>query len=177
MIRQIPSLLLAIVLVVLFSPITFAAQIPVTGSVVDSTVLAKGGLMAFAEFKPGPGAVADEQTDKISLMLIKGIRESLLTHASSLSLIDADQLDRADFLLEGHIEEFSRSGKLSRLVMRKNEAYLAVDGEIWRQDSGAKVLVFATSAIINVKKQKPAEVAYQMGLAIGDFISTHSLKE
>ncbi len=177
MIKKAPLLLVFGFLFIFFSSSSFAATIPVSGSVVDSTSLLAGGLLAFAEFKPGPGAVADEQTDRISLMLIKGIKDAMSVHTSALSIAGEDQLNQADFLLDGHIEEFSKSGKLSRLVMRKNEVYLSVEGEIWRQESGAKVLVFSSSAVINVKKEKPAEVAYQMGKAIGDFISTHSLKE
>lgn len=169
---------LSVIIVALLSPITSlqAAQALVSGAVIDEPVLLKGGSLVLASFKPGPGAEANDQTDKISVMLIKGIEEVLATNDVPFILKEGQEDEDADFVLDGFIEEFTRSGKMSRLML-KNQAHLSVDGGIWSQLSGTKVLVFSSSAIINMKKEKPVDVAYRMGRAIGRYISQRASKE
>ncbi len=133
----------------------------------------KGGTLGLSAFKAGPGAEANDQLDKLSLMLIKGIRDVLTQRTTVWHIADAGQ-DNVDFVLDGYIEELSQSGKFSRLILRKNKTNLSVDGEIWSQATGGKVLVFASSEIINIKKQELMDQAYAMGQAIGEFIAAQA---
>ena len=126
-------------LVVSLAFATELSSIPsVTGSVVDEAVLFKGGKLALSAFKPGPGAEAGDQTDKISAMLLRGITQALSTRPLPLAIIEGEG---ADFVLDGYIEDLAQSGRFSRLVLRQKKAGLSVDGEIWSQASGRKVLL------------------------------------
>ena len=49
----------------------------VTGTVLDKDLLVQGGDIALVPFKAGPQAEATDELDRLSLMIIKGIKESL----------------------------------------------------------------------------------------------------
>ena len=134
----------------------------VSGSVADVSKVRSGGKLGFVPFKAGPQAEDNEELDKLSLMLIKGIREGLQAHKAAFTV--TDKAEEADFILEGYIEEFSRTK-------------FSVSGEIWGRDSGAKVLTFASSRTMKPKKSDSLDTAYRAGVAIGNFIAAQAAKE
>ncbi len=123
-------------------------------------------------FKAGPQAVADEGLDRVSMMLIKGISEQLQAAGSIWEM--ANEAHAAEYVLAGHIEEFSLPGRVSG-IWRKNNSRLSVSGEVYSKDSQAKILTFASSKNITAKNFMDA--AYHMGKAIGDFILAQAPKE
>ena len=136
----------------------------VTGSVLNSSALAKGGNLALGSFKAGTGAAANDETDQLSWMMIKGIKDTLPEDNTHFKITSDDQKD-ADCLLEGYIEDYGSKG---------HKAHLSIDGEIWLRDTGEKILLFQTSINIDLKKQNPKTVAYQIGVAIAHYIGSHS---
>jgi len=128
--------------------------------VVNHAAFAKGGTLVLGLFKPGPGAAADAQTDRLSLMLIKGIQETLPNEKTAFTIVEGDPKN-TDFLLEGYIEDYNRKGRFY---------HLSVDGEIGLQTTGEKIFLFQTSFMINIKNQDPMAIAYQMGAAIAHLI-------
>ncbi len=119
--------------------------------------------MVLGSFKPGPGAEAGDETDQLSLMMIKGIKDTLLKDSTHFT-IPADDPKDSDFYLDGYIEDYGRRGHFY---------HLSVDGEIWLRDTGEKILLFQTSTMIDIKTQNPKTVAYQIGVAIVHFIGSH----
>jgi hypothetical protein len=145
----------------------------VTGSVVNAAAFGKGGTLILNSFKAGAGAEADDDTDRLSSMMIKGIRDTLPglnTHFN----IPADDQDGSDYFLDGYIEDYGRDKHFSHLTLNKNQVHLSVDGEIWLRDTGEKIFLFQTSTVINLKTQDPKSVAYQIGCAIARFIGSPS---
>ena len=115
-------------------------------------------------FKPGPGAAADNETDQLSLMMIKGIKDTLPGDNTHFSVPLDDKTD-SDYYLEGYIEDYGRKGHF---------AHLSVDGEIWFREYGEKIFQFQTSLMIDLKHQNPKAVAYQIGGAIAHFIGSRT---
>ncbi len=144
----------------------------VTGSLINSEAFKKGGALLLGSFKPGEGAAADEKTDRLSLMLIKGIQDALPQEKTHFTIAQDDETN-PDLLLEGFIENYGHE-RIPHLVLRKNEVYLSVDGEIWMRETGEKIFSFETHAVINLKDQDPSDVAYQMGVAIARFIGSYA---
>ena len=97
-------------------------------TLVDAAALKSGGKIAFTPLKAGARASADEQSDRVSLMIIKGIVNRLAQGGTSL--IVAAPEDEPNLVFQGYIEELSRRR-------------LAISGEIWLSSTGAKVLTFA----------------------------------
>jgi len=147
---------------------TLDATPVITGSVVDATALNKGGTLVFGAFKPGPGAEADDDTDQLSLMMIKGIKDTLPSQNTHFTIQTGDD-DDSDFLLDGFIEDYGHQGHL----MHKHQVHLSLDGQIWLRETGEKLLLFQTSLMIDPKIQEPRVVAYQIGAAIARFIGSH----
>lgn len=156
------------------APAPAPQRFQVAGDLVNLKRLNEGGKVGLLMFKAGPRAEANEQLDRVSLMLIKGIRESLDRRRTPLT-ITTDQA-QADLVLQGYVEEFSRPGKFDRWVKRRDKGRLSVSGEVWQQESGTKVLTFASSDDIS-KTENALDVAYKMGRAIGDFICAQAVKE
>ncbi len=118
--------------------------------------------MAFGPFEPGPGAAANDETDQLSWMMIKGIKDTLPEDNTHFTMPADDQKNSA-FYLDGYIEDYDRRGHFS---------YLSVDGEIWLRDTGEKIFTFQTSTKIDLKTQNPRTVAYRTGVAIAHFIGS-----
>src|SRR4029079_12226566 len=74
----------------------------VTGAVMDSEILAQGGDLALVPFKAGDQAEANDETDRISMMILKGIKDSLDQQNTSLHVIDASQT-HPKVALQGYI--------------------------------------------------------------------------
>ena len=145
----------------------------ITGSVVNSSAFDKGGTLFLGSFKPGTGAAANDETDQLSAMMIKGIKETLPAENTHFT-IQTDNLEGSDCLLEGYIDNYGHEGHIPHLKLRKNQTFLSMDGEIWLRETGEKIFLFQTSAVIDIKTQNPQAVAYQIGVAIAHFIGSHA---
>ena len=144
----------------------------VRGSVVNASIFEKGGSLALGAFKPGAGAAADDETDQISSIIIRGIKDTLPGENTPFTVSGEDQ-NSTDTFLEGFIENYGRDELAARQKLRKNQVFLSIDGEIWSHQTGEKIFSFQTSCVINLKTQNPKTVAYQMGVAIAQFIGSH----
>ena len=136
----------------------------ITGGVVNSSAFEKGGTLVLGSFKPGPGAAADDETDQVSLMMIKGIKDTLLKSKTHFTIL-ADDTKDPDFYLEGYVEDYASKGHFARL---------SIDGEIELRATGERIFIFQTSAGIDLKTQNSETVAYQIGVAIARFIGSKS---
>lgn len=145
----------------------------VTGSVVNASAFAKGGSLVLGSFKPGVGAEANDDTDELSWMIVKGIKDTLPEDNTNFKISPLDQGD-SDFTLEGYIDDFGRDSHFTHVKLRDTQIHLAIDGEIWLRETGEKVFLFQTSTVIDLKLQNPKTVAYEMGVAIAHFIGSHS---
>ena len=146
----------------------------ITGSVVNSSAFVKGGSLVIGSFKAGVGAEANDETDELSWMMVKGIRDTLPHENTHLKISTDDQGD-SDFELEGYIDDYGRDPHLSHMKLRKDQIHLAIDGEIWLRDTGEKVILFQTSTVIDLKNQNPKTEAYQIGVAVAHFIGSNNL--
>lgn len=145
-------------------PDALSAAPVITGSVINADAFKKGGMLALGSFKPGPGAAADDETDQLSAMMIKGIKDALPASGTPFTILPSDQ-SNSDLFLEGYIEDYGSKGR---------SAHLSVDGEIWLRETGEKILMFQTTVVFNLKNQDPKTVAYQIGCAIANFMGGHS---
>ena len=136
----------------------------IAGSVLNASAMQKGGTLVLGAFKPGPGAEANDETDQLSWMMVKGIKDTLPEDNTHFT-VTTDMRKDADYYLDGFIEDYGRRGHM---------AHLSVDGEIWLRDTGEKIFVFQTSTNIDIKNQNPKTVAYQIGVAVAHYVATHN---
>jgi hypothetical protein len=145
----------------------------VTGAVVSSELLIKGGDLALVAFKAGPKAEANDELDRISLTILKGVKESLDNQKTSLRIIAPNEGQPA-VVMEGYIQDFSKPGRISRVMLRPNHYCLSVEGELWLSTTGQRLLNFSAQKDFNPKKEKLVDVAFKMGKEIGNFVAEHT---
>jgi hypothetical protein len=124
-------------------------------------------------FEAGQGAEAGEETDQLSLMIVKGIKDTLADLNTHFSIAAGNPKD-SDSVLDGFIEDYGSDPHFAKMKLRKDQVHLSIDGEIWLRETGAKIFLFQTAAVIELKTQNPKIVAYQMGVAIAHFIGSHN---
>ena len=143
-----------------------------SGNVLNQPLLSSGGKLGLTAFKAGPMAEANDELDRVSAMVIKGIKETLGSQQTSVEIIDSTQ-GQPDIALEGYVEELSKKGKLSRM-MGNSQQKLVLVGDIWLVSSGKRLLEFNVQKKFNSKKETFMDVSYQMGQEIGSFIASHA---
>ncbi len=146
----------------------------VTGSVVEPVLLAHGGKLALVSLKAGPQAEANNELDGISTAVLTGIKDSLDGQKTSSLHVIRTQDGQPDVVLEGYVQEFSQTSRLSRMMMHPNRGHLVLTGEIWLRTTGQRLLTFSADKKFDPKKEKPMDVAYELGQNIGDFIGSHT---
>lgn len=147
------------------------------GSVLDEMLLSEGGDLALTPFKAGPMAEANDELDHLSMMILKGVKESLDEQKTSLHII-AESQGKPKIAFEGYIQELSRTNRFSRMMMRPNRSSLVLVGDLWLISTGKRLLTFSIERKFNSKKENFTNVAYEMGKDIGKFIAAKSqLKE
>lgn len=149
-------------------------QSQVTGFA-DSKTLSKGGDLALVPFNAGEKAEANDETDRLAMMILKGIKDSL-DQNNLIHVVDASQT-HPKFGLQGYIQEFSKPGKLSKITMRHGLDCLSLEGEMWEVSTGQRVAGFSVKQKFDPHHEKPIDVAYRLGQGIGRFIIEHTKKE
>ena len=146
----------------------------ITGSVVNPSAFKDGGTLVLGAFKPGVGAAADDVTDLLSTLIVKGISDALPSENTPFT-ISLDDQTSSDFFLEGYIDAYGRDRRFTHMKLRNDQIYLSIDGEIWLRETGEKICLFQSSMVIDLKTQNPKRVAYRMGVAIAHFIGSHNI--
>ncbi|MBI3602226.1 MAG: hypothetical protein HY209_04965 [Candidatus Omnitrophica bacterium] len=157
------------------TPVKTATSVPalVTGSVIEPALLAHGGRLALVSLKAGPQAEANDELEGLSTAVLTGIKDSLDAQKTSLHVMKAQE-GQPQVVLEGYVQEFSQTGRLSRLMMHPNRDHLVLVGEIWLRRTGERLLTFSAGKKFDPQKEKPMKVAYELGQGIGNFIGAHT---
>lgn len=146
-------------------------SITVSGNVVNQDLLVSGVKIVFTDLKAGPLAVADDQTDKISLKVIQGVTDTFLNSGVGISITNDPH--EAGLVFEGYIEENFMPGKFSKMFLFKHQARISVSGEIYERRSGLRVLSFAALKSFDLSKENSHQAALSVGTSIGQFIVQH----
>ena len=142
------------------------------GREVDRRRLQQGGNVAIAPFKAGTNVEASAQTDKIALMILKGISETLQENSTSLKVVFPTEKKRADLIVEGHVTSLGKKTRGLKL-WRRAVASLAVEGDLVDPRTGKVILHF-----VHGKTAQQNGCDYRaLGLAIGIDIAHFILSE
>ncbi len=145
---------------------------PVLGQEVAMTVIREdlwstGGKLVFIPFIPGSRAEAGQLVDRLSLMILKGAIEAFSDKSGVFQLMTEEDVNLAELILDGRIEEFSLAGKWSGVGLGRKESTLTVKGEIRERRTGAVVaIIFASRSFKKLKDSD--QVAYALGRAIAE---------
>ncbi len=142
-----------------------------SSQVVDPKRLKEGGKIAIIPFAAGADVEANEELDKIALMIIRGVSETLSDAHENLKVVFDEDAKTADFILEGHVTALTAPGTLDRWVMGNRKMELSVKGKLVDQKTQQLVAVFTD----HKKSQNKGEDFRQLGFKIGQDIANFLL--
>lgn len=139
---------------------------PLSIEVLRPDVLEHGGAVMIGLFKAGADAEATPLLDRFSLTILKGIAEVLGEGSSRLKYVNADAAVPADFVIDGHIDEFRGPGLVDRMLLKSN-FLVRIRAEVKDMKSGEVVaLIFDQQSVHNDRKELDS-TAYAIGIGIG----------
>lgn len=140
------------------------------GKVIDARRLNKGGKLLVVPFSAGANVAADDRSDKIALMIVKGVAEEL--KETPFEVLDDATAHEAQLVITGHVTAGGEPSKWTRWVPGKTRNTVSVEGRMADAASGATVLVFTHSAQASTRRKDYAQSGYDIGRDIGRFIKS-----
>ena len=148
-----------------------------SGKILNDKRLKEGGNIVILPFKAGAGVEATDELDKLSLMIVKGIADTLTNQSNNFNILVSENANKADLILEGHITSLRQPSKLNRLILRKKKKDLGVKGKMIDRTTGQTLMIFSHTQESKNPKANDQDLAYQLGTNIGFFIlSNQDLK-
>lgn len=142
-----------------------------TGQLIRKEAFIEGGTLAVLPFKAGEGALADPQLDRISMMISKGILDYFNAERVPFKVLSTQEEGDPKMVVEGYIEDFDRSGRLSSLGFRPRKMILSVSGQIMVVKNKERILVFKHVRTMVDPQKSGLDLAYQTGQELGRFIT------
>ena len=142
-----------------------------SSKIVDKALLKKGGKVAIIPFVAGPNVEANDELDKISLMIVKGLAEELGV-SGVFEIVTGEAAKEADFILDGRITSIGKTPSWEKVATAslKNNVKLAVQGRIVTVTSKDLVLVFSDDRSGRQNQQTHQQLGLSLGQDIGKFI-------
>ncbi len=141
-----------------------------SGTIINDVSLSTGGKLLVLPFKAGKDVEANEELDKITMFIIRGVIEAFKENGkdSNLEIVFSEDNIRADFILEGFITGIIKPAKLSSWILRDKECSLFVEGKIYKKKSINPILIFSDT--VKSKKASILDLGLSSGRNIGNFI-------
>ena len=149
------------------------------GRIIDTDEIKKGGTIAVIPFKAGPDVIASDKLDKTSLMIVRGISETLESGSGQIfTFATAQQAENADFFIEGHIISIQKPSRMKRWFLRKKYVELTVKGRLKSVHIDKTLLFFEDKVRMDKKKLKKIkdidsaykELGYEAGANIANYL-------
>ena len=124
------------------------------------------GKMLIVPFSAGEGVEASKELDQLALMIVKGTGEELERAGSAFTLVGEEELEAAQFILEGHFVKKSESGRIRRWMPGGKTLDLGVQWEVKDRSSGGRLLVSTRELRSSRGKDGWRQLAYRLGQEI-----------
>ncbi|MCD4781912.1 MAG: hypothetical protein K8S27_15405 [Candidatus Omnitrophica bacterium] len=138
--------------------------------IIDQNRLFQGGKIYVKFFQPGVGVLANEQSDKLSLMILRGIGVMINETSGSFQIILEENYKEADLIIDGHLVEVGSTPKWHGWFMRPDKGSVEIKGRLYEKESGKVIAIFKEHMDFNRKKKSFEEIALILGQNIGSFL-------
>ena len=139
-----------------------------TGKVIDAARLKNGGKLLVVPFPAGVNVAADERSDTIALMIVKGIADEL--KETRFQVLDDASARQADLVITGHVTAVGGPARWDKWLLKKSENTVTIEGRMVDAASSATVLIFTHSIQAPARRQDQPQLGYDIGKDIGRFI-------
>jgi len=141
-----------------------AVQFVESGKILDADRLRQGGKLVIVPFKAGAGVEANNDLDKISLMIVKGAAQAFKNQSPHFEILLSDNAQDADFVIEGHVTGIKKRSKMKKWMPGRHWRSVSVEGKMIDQTTGDTILIFKDKK----ETRKETEDHLQLGLGIGE---------
>lgn len=142
------------------------------GNLIDRQKLRSGGNVVVIPFSPGVNIEANDEFDKITLRIIRGIMDAFQDKSKAFTVLSSDEADQADFIIEGRVIEVQKPSMMKRATFKNNRLRLAVQGKMIDRETEKLILVFSDSVEARNTKETLEVLGNNIGRHIGQFIVT-----
>ena len=149
---------------------------PIAARVLKKNSFNRGEKLLIVPFTAGTGVEATSNLNRLSLMIVKGMDETLKKNHAPFEVLGSQDADQADLILQGHITQETESGIFKRWLFRKREAMVAVEGEVIEKRTGDLVLRFSHQRKTDLKSEWEITLAEGIGEDIGVFLMNCALQ-
>ena len=84
-------------------------DIGIAAKIVNREVFSKGGTLVVLPFKAGVGVSANQQMDRMSMMIAKGAIDYLVEQKTPFTILTTQDQGNPDLIIEGYIEDIDLS--------------------------------------------------------------------
>ena len=133
----------------------------------------EGASLIVVPFTAGIGVEADKDLGRLSLMIVKGIVDTLNKDGRYFKILTAPEADQADLMIQGHITRRENSEAGKNWMFRPKEMILSVEARMTERKTGNLVLIYSRQRKAPASKEKRDDemtLAQQMGRDIAEYI-------
>ena len=135
--------------------------------------LHKGGRLLIIPFRAGVNIEANDELNRIALMIVKGMVEAIKKeNENRFEIISVEQAQDAQFVIEGHVTRLSQPSRISKMGLGDKKITLGIEGDMVDLETGEKILIFKNLQERDQKGNSHQDMAYAMGRSIGQAIAT-----
>ncbi len=146
-------------------------------NVINQQKLKSGGQVVVIPFSPGVNIEANDTFDKVTLRIISGIREVFQDQSEIFTVLSSEEVDQADFIIEGRVIEIHKPSIMKRATFKNNRLKLSVQGKMLDRETDKPILVFSDTVEAKNKKETLEVLGSHIGKHIGQFIVNQSTKK
>ena len=143
-----------------------------TNRVIDPQRIKQGGKLLIIPFKAGEEVEANDELNKVALMMVKGIAEELKVQDSPFTILTAEDADTADLIIKGHVVKMNQTIGLKKWIPGQNGIDLKVNGEMIDKKSNKRLLVFSQQKTGKQPQEDFKSLGKNIGYDIGRYIMT-----
>lgn len=148
-----------------------STQFVQTGRVLEPTILKRGGRIAIVPFTAGEKVEAGALSDRVSLMIVKGIADVFQQRSNNLfEVVTSENVKDVDFIFEGHLTDLKKASRVNKLLLKGSKIDLGLDGKIITRDDGITVAIFSDYRENTNKEIDHSQLGYIVGQDIARYI-------
>lgn len=141
------------------------------GNIIDALKLKRGGKIIVIPFSPGEGVEADDEFDRMTLRMIRSIADQLEAENSKFSFLTSEDVEKADFIIEGRVNEIKEPSMMKTLTLRSNRLKISVQGKMVDRETEKPVIVFNDTVEAKNKKDTLEDLGVIIGRHIGRLVA------
>ena len=141
-----------------------------SGKIVNTKKLSKGGKLLIIPFSPGEDVAATSDMEKVAVMIVKGISETIMESDCPLEILVAHNADTAQMIISGRVVKMSSTKGMKKWMLNKRQRSLGVEGKLIDKKTNQVIMYFSHERETSDSEESFEDIGLMIGKDIGKFI-------